>query len=60
LEGIIPNLKTEIAPVDMKRPERGALDITKAKKLLGYDPQYSLEEGLKEYVEFVKKSGVIK
>jgi len=31
------------------------LDISKARKLLGYEPKYSLEQGLKKYVEFVLK-----
>ncbi|MFN3264865.1 MAG: ADP-glyceromanno-heptose 6-epimerase, partial [Aquificaceae bacterium] len=26
-------------------------DISKAKRLLGYEPQYSLEEGIREYLE---------
>ena len=39
--------------LDEKRPERGALDISKARKLLGYNPQYSLEDGVKEYYEYV-------
>jgi len=53
----IPGTQIEERPVpkDEKRPERGALDITKARNLLGYDPKYSLEEGLQEYIEFVKK-----
>ncbi len=60
LKTLIPNLKTEVAPVDMRRPERGSLDISKAKKLIGYEPKYTLEEGLKKYVEFVKKVGIVK
>lgn len=36
------------------RPKRGALDITKARTLLGYNPKYSLEDGIKEYIEFAK------
>ena len=59
LRTLIPALKAEVAPIDMKRPQRGALDISKARKLLGYNPKYSLEEGLKIYVDFVRKSGVI-
>ena len=55
LKELIPSLKTEIAPVDMKRPERGSLDISKAKDLLGYEPKVGLEEGVKKYVEFAKK-----
>ncbi len=46
-------------PKDEKRPERGTLSIEKAKKLLCYKPKWSLEEGMKAYVEFVRKSGVI-
>ncbi len=35
------------------RPKRGTLDIAKARALLGYEPQYSLERGVDEYVEFL-------
>lgn len=59
LKTLVPGIKTEIAPADKERPERGALDISKARKFLGYEPKYSLEEGLKLYVDFVKKSGVL-
>ena len=38
-------------------PVRGALDISKAKKLLGYDPVYTLEKGIQEYVEYFNKMG---
>jgi nucleoside-diphosphate-sugar epimerase len=37
------------------RPVRGALDITKARRLLGYAPRYGLEEGLHEYLAFTKQ-----
>jgi UDP-glucose 4-epimerase len=43
----------------MSRPKRGALDITKARKKLGYEPQYALEDGMKKYVEFVHDMRVI-
>jgi nucleoside-diphosphate-sugar epimerase len=39
------------------RPNRGALDVSKARELLGYEPQYSLEEGIKKYLEFVENEG---
>jgi len=57
LKTLMPNIEVRIEslPKNEKRPERGALDITKARRLLGYNPQYSLEEGIKEYVEFVKR-----
>ncbi|HON55947.1 MAG TPA: GDP-mannose 4,6-dehydratase [bacterium] len=55
LKTIIPNIKTIETEGDLFRPKRGALDISKARKLLGYEPKYSLEQGLKKYVEFVLK-----
>jgi len=54
LKKYFPDLKTIIKPADFTRPKRGALDITKAKKILGYSPRYSLEDGIKEYVEYIK------
>lgn len=62
IQRLVPgtNVESQPVPKDEKRPERGALDITKARKLLGYTPKYSLEQGMEKYVEFVKKSGIIK
>jgi len=54
LKKYFPNLKVTIKPADKTRPKRGALDISKAKKLLGYQPKYSLEQGLAEYINYVK------
>ena len=54
LSKLIPGVKTVAEPADVHAPERGSMDISKARGLLGYNPKYSLEEGLKEYVEFVK------
>ena len=31
------------------------LDISKARRLLGYDPKFSLEDGLREYIEFARR-----
>jgi UDP-glucose 4-epimerase len=44
----------EMAPADIHRPERGALDIQKARDLLGYNPTHSLEEGMKKFYDFTK------
>jgi len=51
--GLIPGTEMYEKDVDVYRPNRGALDITKARDLLGYAPQYSLEAGMREYVTFV-------
>ncbi len=50
-----PKAKIISRPLDksLRRPKRGAMDIKKAKKLLGYNPQYSLEKGVKKYIEFL-------
>ena len=43
--------KVEYMP-NLKRPIRGTLDISKARKLLNFNPKYSLEDGIKEYYDF--------
>jgi len=55
LSEMIPGVTMEIGPADEHRPKRGALDISKARELLGYNPEYSLEKGLEEYVAFVRE-----
>ncbi len=40
---------------DIRRPIRGALDISKARRELGYKPQVSLEEGIEKYYECLVK-----
>lgn len=54
----IPGVRTVEEPLDIERPERGALDISKARRLLGYNPKYPIEQGIPKYIEFVKNSGV--
>jgi nucleoside-diphosphate-sugar epimerase len=48
------DLEYDIVPRDEFRPKRGTLSIEKAEKLIGYSPKYSLQEGVDEYVEFIK------
>lgn len=56
LKSIIPSLKYKVNEAkDNFRPMRGALSIEKAKKVLGYSPKFSLEEGLRHYVESYNK-----
>jgi len=45
----------EIVNQEMYRPMRGALSIQKARDLLGYDPRYSLEDGMRKYIDFYKE-----
>ena len=39
-----------IEPISENYPTRGALNITKAKKLLGYNPKFSLSQGLDDTI----------
>jgi UDP-glucose 4-epimerase len=55
LKKMIPSLEVVEEDVDNDIPMRGALDISKARQLIKYDPQHSLEEGLEKYVAFVKE-----
>ena len=36
-------------------PSRGTLDISRAKELLGYEPKFTLEEGLKSYYDWIRQ-----
>ena len=54
LRAQFPEMPVEVIeqPTDF-RPKRGTLDIAKARELLGYEPRYSLEDGVDADVEFV-------
>ena len=55
LKKYFPNLTVIEKPADPHRPERGTLDISKARKLLGFNPEYSLEKALPEYIDYMKE-----
>ena len=50
-----PAIAYEIADRDSFRPKRGTLSIKKAEKLIGYRPDYDLEKGIAEYIDFVRE-----
>ncbi len=50
-----PDLKVVKKEANKFRPLRGALDVTKAKRLTGFSPSVSLEEGVKRYVDYYKE-----
>jgi nucleoside-diphosphate-sugar epimerase len=52
LKNYIPELSYKNVEQQVFRPKRGSLDISKAKKLLGYSPKYNLEDGIKKYYDF--------
>ena len=55
LKSHFPDLEYEVVERDAFRPRRGTLSIDKAREFLGYEPQYGLEKGIEEYVNFVKE-----
>ena len=49
-----PTVEIEYLPKDALMPDRGTLSIEKAKRLIGYEPQYPLHKGYKEYINWYK------
>jgi nucleoside-diphosphate-sugar epimerase len=49
-----PDLELTYTERDKLMPDRGTLSIEKAKSLLGYNPQYPLEKGYVEYINWYK------
>lgn len=49
----------EKLPADPIYPTRGALDITAARTLLGYQPQYNILQGLEAYDNFYRSTSTV-
>ena len=54
LKGHFSNIKIKYLPKDKLMPDRGTLCVDKAKKLLGYTPNYPLEKGFVDYINWYK------
>jgi nucleoside-diphosphate-sugar epimerase len=52
LQEYFPKLKLEVTERDQATPLRGTLLNTKAKKLLGFNPQWRLEDGYPNYIRW--------
>jgi len=50
-----PKIEVEYLAKDSLTPDRGTLSVEKAKRLIGYDPQYNLEKGYREYIDWYKQ-----
>ncbi|MFQ5475383.1 MAG: NAD-dependent epimerase/dehydratase family protein, partial [Candidatus Nanoarchaeia archaeon] len=60
LASIVPDVEVELVTCqDRFRPARGTLDITKARQLLGYEPRFSLEDGIRDYVQNIVDNDLI-
>lgn len=51
-----PDVKITYKPKDKLTPNRGTLSVDKAKRMLGYQPEYPLERGYVKYIEWYKKN----
>lgn len=49
-----PSVKIEYLAKDSLTPDRGTLSIEKAKRMIGYEPQFPLEKGYRQYIEWYK------
>jgi nucleoside-diphosphate-sugar epimerase len=48
----IPNIKISYQARDKLVPKRGTLSVDKARELLGYNPNYPIEEGFVKYISW--------
>ena len=49
-----PSVKIKYLPKDKLMPDRGTLCVDKARQMLGYNPQFPLERGFVEYINWYK------
>jgi len=54
ITSMIPDIVIKLSNDETFHPKRGALDISKARDLLGYNPKIGVVEGLKKYKDFLE------
>jgi nucleoside-diphosphate-sugar epimerase len=61
LRECIPGAELSVGPGphwftdQMVAPKKGAMDITRARRVLGYEPKYDLPHGLAAYIEWYRR-----
>jgi nucleoside-diphosphate-sugar epimerase len=50
-----PEVEVQYKPKDKLMPDRGTLSVDKARRLIGYDPQYPLDKGFPRYIEWYRE-----
>jgi len=50
-----PNIEIKYKPKDKLTPDRGTLSVQKAKDMIGYDPQFPLDKGYVDYINWYKE-----
>ncbi len=53
---LYPSTSIEYVTGSSFRPRRGALDISKARRLLGYAPMVNLEDGINRYAQYIESN----
>jgi nucleoside-diphosphate-sugar epimerase len=54
IEEEFPGIKIQHLERDALMPERGTLSVDKARRLIGYEPQFPLEKGYRRYIEWYR------
>jgi len=54
----IGDVQVEYGEVPDHIPNRGTLDVTKARNLIGFEPQYGLEKALPAYIEHLRNNPI--
>ncbi len=49
-----PGIELKFNPRDSLMPERGTLNIEKARQILGYEPQYPIDKGFVNYIQWYR------
>ncbi|HET8564190.1 MAG TPA: NAD(P)-dependent oxidoreductase, partial [Candidatus Binatia bacterium] len=56
-EKLLPKLQVEMIPGKPPRSSKQPMVIVRARQLLGWEPEYNLENGFKDYIEELKALG---
>ena len=56
-EKLLPQLQVEITPGTKPRSAKQPMVIAKAKQVLGWEPEYDLENGFKDYIKELRELG---
>lgn len=56
LKGYFPNFQYEICEPQSQQVNRGPQDISKAHQSLGFQPKYSIEQGIKKILELIQEN----
>lgn len=56
IRGEIPDVQVTFGEAPAYMPKRGTLDVGKARKLVGYKPEFDLTAGIQRYVDHLRNS----